>query len=101
MVMILRWLWKGLLLSLSLVFLNHLIAPTVFSAADNVPRITVQELKAKMDKGDDLVIVDVRTGDDYERSKIKIKGAVRIPIVKIEERYRELPKDTQIILYCT
>ena len=99
--MTLRWLWKGLLLSLSIVFLNHLAAPTVFSAADNVPRITVQELKAKMDKGDDLVIVDVRTGDDYERSKIKIKGAVRIPIVKIEERYRELPKDTQIILYCT
>jgi hypothetical protein len=99
--MTLRWLWKGLLLSLSIVFLNHLTVPTVFSAADNVPRITVQELKAKMDKGEDLVIVDVRTGDDYERSKIKIKGAVRIPIVKIEERYRELPKDKQIILYCT
>ena len=99
--MTLRWLWKGLLFSLSLVFLNHLTAPAVFSAADNVPRITVQELKAKMDKGEDLVIVDVRTGDDYERSKIKIKGAVRIPIVKIEERYGELPKDKQIITYCT
>jgi len=69
--------------------------------ADDVPRITVQELKAKMDKGEDLVIIDVRTGDDYERSKIKIKGAVRIPIVKIEDRYRELPEDKQIITYCT
>ncbi|MGZ3648112.1 MAG: rhodanese-like domain-containing protein [Syntrophales bacterium] len=103
MVMTLRWLWKGLLLSLSIVFLNHLTAPAVFPApaVDDVPKITVQELKARIDKGEDLVIVDVRTGNDYEASKIKIKGAVRIPIVQIEERYRELPKDKQIILYCT
>jgi 3-mercaptopyruvate sulfurtransferase SseA len=99
--MILRWLWKGLLLSLSIVFLNHLIVPAVFSATDNVPRITVQELKAKVDKGDDLVIIDVRTGEDYAGSRIKIKGAVRIPIVQMEERYGELPKDKQIITYCT
>ncbi|MGA2332613.1 MAG: rhodanese-like domain-containing protein [Syntrophales bacterium] len=99
--MTLRWLWKGLLVSLSIVFLNHLLVPAVFSATDDVPRITVQELKAKIDRGEDLVIVDVRTGKDYEGSKIKIKGAVRIPIVQIEERYRELPRDKEIILYCT
>jgi rhodanese-related sulfurtransferase len=61
----------------------------------------VQELKAKMDKGEGLVVVDVRTGKDYEGSKIKIKGAVRIPIVQLEERYRELPMDKEIITYCT
>jgi rhodanese-related sulfurtransferase len=99
--MTLRWLWKGLLFSLCVVFSNHLIAPAVFSATDNVPRITVQELKAKVDKGEDLVIIDVRTGEDYQGSRIKIKGAVRIPIVQLEERYKELPKDKQIILYCT
>jgi len=86
---------------ISIVFLNLLTVPAVFSAADDVPRITVQELKAKMDKGDDLVVVDVRTGNDYENSKLKIKGAVRISIVKIEDRYKELPKDKEIILYCT
>jgi predicted sulfurtransferase len=99
--MTLRWLWKGLLFFLSIVFLNHLIVPAVFSATDDVPRITVQELKTKMDKGEDLVIIDVRTGKDYEGSRIKIKGAVRIPIVQMEERYKELPKDKQIITYCT
>ena len=96
-----RWLCKGLLFFLSIVFLNNLTVPAVFSAEDNVPRITVQELKAKMDKGEGVVVVDVRTGNDYERSKIKIKGAVRISIVKIEERYGELPMDKEIILYCT
>jgi rhodanese-related sulfurtransferase len=78
-----------------------MIVPAVFSAEDNIPRITVQELKAKMEKGEDLLVIDVRTGNDYERSKIKIKGAVRISIVKIEERSRDLPKDKEIITYCT
>jgi hypothetical protein len=96
-----RYLWKGLLFFLPVVFFNHLIVPAVSSAQDNIPRITVQELKAKMDKGEDLVVVDVRTGNDYEASKIKIKGAVRISIVKIEERYKDLSKDKEIITYCT
>jgi 3-mercaptopyruvate sulfurtransferase SseA len=96
-----RWLCKGLLFFLSIAFLHHLTAPAVFSQADDVQRITVQELKAKMDKGEGLVVVDVRTGKDYEGSKIKIKGAVRIPIVQLEERYRELPMDKEIITYCT
>jgi hypothetical protein len=99
--MALRWLWKVLLLFLCIVFSNHLIVPAVFSATDGIPRITVQELKAKMDKGEDFVIIDVRTGEDYAGSRIKIKGAVRIPIVQMEERHKEIPKDKQIITYCT
>ncbi len=98
--MIWRWVCRGLLFFLSIVFLNHLSVPAVFSA-DNVQKITVQELKAKIDNGDDVVIVDVRTGQDYADSRIKIKGAVRIPIVQIEERYKELPKDKEIVFYCT
>lgn len=96
-----RWIFKGILFFLFVVFLNHLTVPTVLSATDNVPRITVQDLKAKMDRGDDLVILDVRTGNDYEGSKIKIKGAVRMSIVKIEDRYKELPKDKEVVTYCT
>ncbi len=99
--MALRWLWKVLLLSLCIVFSNQLIVPAAFSATDGIPRITVQELKAKLDKGEGLVIIDVRTGEDYAGSRIKIKGAVRIPIVQMEERYKEIPKDKQIITYCT
>ena len=96
-----RWVFKGMLFFLFVALLNHLTVPSVFSAEDNIPRITVQELKAKVDKGEDLVILDVRTGIDYERSKIKIKGAVRMSIVKIKFRYKELPKDKEIVTYCT
>jgi len=96
-----RRLLKGLFLSLLFVLLNQLIVPAAFSATDVVPRITVQELKAKMDKGEDIVIIDVRAGREYTDSKIKMKGAIRIPIVQLETRINELPRDKEIVTYCT
>ncbi len=96
-----RWLFKGMLLLLFVVFSNHLAVQSVFSATDNVPRITAQELKAKMDKGEKILIIDTRTGNEYEGSRIKIKGAMRISIVKIEEMASQLPRDREIVTYCT
>jgi hypothetical protein len=99
--MAMRWFLKGLFLSLLFGVLNQLIVSVVLSADDVVPRITVQELKAKMDKGEDIVIVDVRAGREYADSKIRIRGAIRIPIVQLEVRSNELPRDKEIITYCT
>ncbi len=96
-----RWLFRGMLLLLFVAVLNHLAVQSVFSAADNVPRITAQELKAKMDKGENILIIDTRTGNEYEGSRIKIKGAVRISIVKIDEMAAKLPRDKEIVTYCT
>jgi hypothetical protein len=96
-----RRLLKGLFLSLLFVLLNQLIVPAAFSATDVVPRITVQELKAKMDKGEDIVIIDVRAGREYTDSKIRMKGAIRIPIVQLETRISELPRDKEVVTYCT
>jgi rhodanese-related sulfurtransferase len=78
-----------------------LVIPHVSFAEDNVPRITIQELKSKMDNGEKILIIDVRTGEDYASSKVKIKGAVRIPVNALEERQKELPKDREIITYCS
>jgi hypothetical protein len=74
--------------------------PTVSLAEDDVPRMTIQELKVKMDRGEDIVILDVRTGADYASSKVKITGAIRIPLDQLESRYRELSEGREIIAYC-
>lgn len=75
--------------------------PAAAASRDTIPRMTVQELKAKMDRGEDIVILDVRTGRDYDRSRDKIKGAVRISFFQLNDRYRELPADKEIVAYCT
>lgn len=66
---------------------------------DDVPRITVQELKARLDRRENITVVDVRSRGSYERSKVKIKGAVRIPPDELNERASELPMGSELVFY--
>ncbi|MBI1910548.1 MAG: hypothetical protein HYS21_00940 [Deltaproteobacteria bacterium] len=66
---------------------------------DDVPRITAQELKSKLDRGENVVIIDVRSRGSYEASRVKIKGAIRIPPDEIAKRAAELPMGREIDLY--
>ncbi|MCP4165577.1 MAG: rhodanese-like domain-containing protein [Chloroflexi bacterium] len=63
-----------------------------------VPRISIQDTKASFDDGA-AVIVDVRYVEQYEAGHIP--GAVVIPPGEFEDRYSELPLETEILLYCT
>jgi membrane protein DedA with SNARE-associated domain/rhodanese-related sulfurtransferase len=66
-----------------------------------ISRITPEELKQKMDAGEDLVIVDLRHSLDFEADPETIPGAFRIDAAELRERNDRLPRDRQIILYCT
>jgi len=77
------------------------LSAIAMAANDSVPRITKEQLRAKMEKGEDIIVLDVRTGMSYKGSDIKIKGATRIPPDAIDMRYKELPPDKEIITYCT
>lgn len=67
----------------------------------SIPRITKEELKAKMDKNEDLVIVDVRAEDSYNSSNQKIKGALRITLEELERDVKKIPESREVITYCT
>lgn len=58
-----------------------------------VPRITPEELKGRLDNGEEILIVDVRTATGYDYAHIP--GAVMAP-----ENYDDVPHDKQIVLYC-
>src|SRR5690606_3249407 len=64
----------------------------------NVPEITVHELKAKLDRGDDVFILDVRNPQEYEISRIE--GAKLIPLDQLMERVHELDSSREIVLQC-
>jgi predicted nucleic acid-binding Zn ribbon protein len=63
-----------------------------------VPRISVTEAKARYDAGA-AIFVDVRTQGQYETAHIP--QAISLPLADLEARYQELPKDAEIITYCT
>jgi membrane protein DedA with SNARE-associated domain len=66
-----------------------------------IARITVDELKVKIDSGEDLVIVDLRHSIDFEAEPETIPGAFRMDAKELEEKNDRLPRDREVILYCT
>ena len=81
--------------------LGLLLPNFALAADDGVPRITREELRAKMVKGENVIVLDVRVKGSYEGSKVKIKGSLRISPDEIEAKYKDLPQDREIITYCT
>jgi hypothetical protein len=71
------------------------------SVPQEVERITVEQLKEKIDKNEPVFIIDSRSTGSYDGSDYKIKGAVRIPEGEIEARLAEIPRDKPIVIYCT
>jgi len=65
-----------------------------------VARITPEELKQKLDAGEDIVVIDVRHSLDFEADPYIIPGALIIPLEQLES-YPEVPRDREIIVYCS
>ena len=71
---------------------------------DEVPRITCEELKNLIDRGENLVVIDTRKNTDYQAEHIK--GAVHIyydpsgDSMERELMLSALPLDTLLIVYC-
>jgi hypothetical protein len=68
--------------------------------ADDVPRMTVEELKAELGSPG-LVVIDARTGRDWQESDRKIAGAVREDPASPQKWAEKYAKESRIVLYCT
>jgi 3-mercaptopyruvate sulfurtransferase SseA len=68
-------------------------------AAYDAPRVTPEQAYARIQAGEDLVILDVRSASAYKAGHIK--GAINIPWANLKDDYSQLPKDRFILLYCT
>lgn len=66
---------------------------------DAMPRVSVQEAKAALEKGT-AVIIDVRGPDAYNAAHIK--GSIDHGLSRLEQSdFKDLPKDKRIIAYCS
>lgn len=74
------------------------VGPSV--SPEDVPRIGIEELKALMDSGADVVVVDNRPRVAYDQGHIK--GALNLPYTAElrEEEVAMLSRDKLIVTYC-
>ena len=62
-------------------------------------RISPDELKARLDRGDTTVILDVRAADEVAAVPYALPGAVWILPDDLAQRSRDLPHDALVVLY--
>lgn len=64
-------------------------------------RITPEELKQKLDAGEPVAIIDLRHPLDFLPHPQLIPGAQRFAPEELPLRHLEIPRDRDIVLYCT
>ena len=64
-------------------------------------RITVDELHQQQERGDPVVILDLRSHAELERDPILIRGALHMTMDEVKVRQQEIPRDRDIVLYCS
>jgi membrane protein DedA with SNARE-associated domain/rhodanese-related sulfurtransferase len=72
-----------------------------FMAALDMARISVEELRGRMQGDPAPVIVDVRSATAQTLELRRIPGALHLPFQDVARHLGELPRDREIILYCT
>ena len=80
--------------------ISLLLIAAVCGAKEDVPRISIEELKKIMDSGTAVTIVDVQPKDVYAEGHIK--GALSLPWkaqIALEDVW-SLPEDKLIVVYC-
>ena len=64
-------------------------------------RVTVDEVKERMDRGEQFAFVDTRNPQAWAEAETKLPGAIRVPADEVEEHLGGIPRDRAVITYCT
>jgi membrane protein DedA with SNARE-associated domain len=66
-----------------------------------IARISPEELMKKIGQGEPLTIIDLRNRLEFDANPKKLPGALRLAPEQLKERALEIPRDRDVILYCT
>ncbi|MBI4854860.1 MAG: hypothetical protein HY819_23930 [Acidobacteria bacterium] len=64
--------------------------------------ITAEDLLAKLNKGEKVIILDVRSEGQYKSSSKRIKDDIRVEEAKeLDDKMKNISKDLEIVTYCS
>jgi adenylyltransferase/sulfurtransferase len=68
------------------------------AASQAMPQITATELKERLDKGDDIQIVDVREANEVAIAKLP--NSIHIPLGQVLNRMSEIDPTRETVVHC-
>lgn len=66
-----------------------------------VPRVTVAEVKERMDRGEPILFLDTRSVKSWSDSDVRIPGSMRVPPDDVAQHLQEIPQNRSIVTWCT
>jgi rhodanese-related sulfurtransferase len=72
-----------------------LAAPIWAQRSATAKETKADELKAKLDEGEKVLVIDVRSDEEVKSGSIP--GAIHIPMEQLEARMKDVPKDVQLV----
>jgi membrane protein DedA with SNARE-associated domain len=66
-----------------------------------IARITPEELKRRLDAGEDVMVVDLRHSVEFDADDAELPGAIHVDPEEIGKSALDIPRDREIVLYCT
>jgi rhodanese-related sulfurtransferase len=60
--------------------------------------ITVEDLKVRLDAGENIHLIDVR--EDHEVAQGMIPGAIHLPLGQVPQSLDQIPREEEIIFIC-
>ncbi len=76
--------------------------PRIINRLRRGPMIDINTLKQRLDNNEELLILDVRTAEDYSGEQGHIAGSTLLPVEELEQRIEELQKyrEKPVITIC-
>lgn len=59
-------------------------------------RVTTDEVKERMDRGEQFTFVDTRNPQAWNDADTKLPGAVRVPADEVDQHLSEIPRDRAV-----
>ena len=95
------WLVAVLVGGLGAYLVGKVVARQRFLRRLRVARITPEELHQKLAAGDEIMVVDLRHALDVDADPVVIPGAVHVSVQDLEAGRLRIPRDREVILYCS
>lgn len=64
-------------------------------------RVTPEELRRRIEAGEDVMVVDLRHSADFEADGTTLPGALQLTPDTLDARFDGIPPDREVILFCT
>ena len=64
-------------------------------------RISIEELKKRLESGEDFTIIDVRNPEAWAESDTMIPESIRVPLDELDKNLARIPQARPAVAYCT